>query len=807
MSLLADTTVNLARVQFATTSIYHFLFVPLTLGLGPIVATFQTLWLRTRDEAWLKLTHFFGTLFLINFAIGVATGLVQEFQFGMNWSVYSKFVGNVFGAPLAIEGLAAFFLESTFLGLWIFGWNRLPARLHLATLYLAVLGSWLSAYFILVANSWMQDPVGYKLVDGEAQLTSVWQLLSNDWALWAFGHTIFAGLTAGAAVVFGVCCWHLARGRSQALFTKAAKVALIVLVPVSLVNLWFGSHFGILVTELQPMKISASEAQWDDCQPCAFSLFQIGGFTQSDQTPSFSIQIPRMLSFLATGSFNGAVTGLNELNRQEEAKHGPGNYEPDGPDDLLEHARDGLRRVARRAGRGRRRVPAPAAAAREVAMVPVARRRHDVPAVRRGGGRVGAHRDGPPALDRAGPAEDGRRELARGRHELGRGQPRRLRLALRRAARPRHLPDAALRRPRAVRARRRRGGSRPAGGELLMDLVTVWFVLVAVLWSGYLMLEGFDFGVGMLLPFLPHDERERSVMLRTIGPVWDGNEVWLVTAGGAMFAAFPAWYATMFSGFYLALLLVLVFLILRVLSFEWRAKVTSPRWQAVWMWANAGSSFAVSFVWGVALASLLFGVPINSDGDFAGNLSDLFNAYTVTAGVAVVLVFVFHGATFLTLRTTGELCERAAHVARQFSIAAAAVGAVFLVWTVVVAVDHNDKGVFPPALPAALAIAAFLGAVLAVHTRRSGWAFVATASGVVLVVATLFTSLYPRVMVSSTDFGNSLTVDSASSAHYTLAVMSVVALIFVPLVLAYQGWTYYTFRQRVGGEPEAAEPA
>ena len=328
MIFSASTAVDLARAQFATTSIYHFLFVPLTLGLGPIVVVFQTAWHRTKNEQWLKLTHFFGTLFLINFAIGVATGLVQEFQFGMNWSVYSKFVGNVFGAPLAIEGLAAFFLESTFLGLWIFGWKRLSPRLHLATLWIAVIGTWLSAYFILVANSYMQDPVGYKIVDGQAQLTSVWALLSSRWALEAFVHTILAGLTCGAAVVFGVACWHFARGRNVELFRPAAKVALIVLVPVSCVNLWFGSHFGILVTRLQPMKISAAEAQWDDCQKCAFSLFQVGGFTKSDQTPSFSIEIPGLLSYLSTGSFNGKVTGLTELNNQYERMYGRGNYLP-----------------------------------------------------------------------------------------------------------------------------------------------------------------------------------------------------------------------------------------------------------------------------------------------------------------------------------------------------------------------------------------------------------------------------------------------------------------------------------------------
>src|SRR4029450_359951 len=207
MTVLALTTVDLARIQFATTSLYHFLFVPLTLGLAPLVAVMQTVWYRTGDERWLRLTRFFGALMLINCAIGVATGLVQEFQFGMNWSVYSEFVGDVFGAPLAIEGLAAFFLEATFLGLWIFGWNRLSPRVPLATLWIAVAGTWLSAYFILVANSWMQRPVGFKLTDGRAELTSVWQLLSNDFALWAFGHVILVGLTTGAGGVLGGACW------------------------------------------------------------------------------------------------------------------------------------------------------------------------------------------------------------------------------------------------------------------------------------------------------------------------------------------------------------------------------------------------------------------------------------------------------------------------------------------------------------------------------------------------------------------------------------------------------------------------
>jgi cytochrome bd ubiquinol oxidase subunit II len=340
-----------------------------------------------------------------------------------------------------------------------------------------------------------------------------------------------------------------------------------------------------------------------------------------------------------------------------------------------------------------------------------------------------------------------------------------------------------------------------------MDLQILWFCLIAVLWGGYFLLEGFDFGVGMLLPFVPRNEGERGAMLRTIGPVWDGNEVWLVVAGGATFAAFPAWYATMFSGFYLALLLILFFLIVRVVSFEWREKSESPRWRTTWMWANAGGSAGIALVWGIAFANLIQGVPLDSDHTYTGNLADLFTGYTVFAGLALVIVFAFHGANFLTLRTTGDLCERAQRAATTLAVPAVAAGAAFLIWTVVVAVDRNDKGVFPPVVPAVIGIAALVLAAFIVYLRRSGIAFAPTALGVVSAVATLFTSLYPRVMVSDPNFGNSLTVSNAASAHYTLVVLTVVAAIVTPLVLLYQGWTYYVFRARVTGDevesPEA----
>jgi cytochrome bd ubiquinol oxidase subunit II len=332
-----------------------------------------------------------------------------------------------------------------------------------------------------------------------------------------------------------------------------------------------------------------------------------------------------------------------------------------------------------------------------------------------------------------------------------------------------------------------------------MNLPNVWFVLIAVLWGGYFVLEGFDFGVGMLLPFLPRDERERSAMFESIGPVWDGNEVWLVVAGAATFAAFPAWYGTMFSGFYLALLLILFFLIVRVVSFEWREKSESPRWRRVWMWANAVGSTGIALIWGIGFSNLLQGVPLDSSGNYAGGFWNLFTGYPILGGIAFVLVFAFHGAIYLTLRTVGDLCERAHKASLRLAVPAVAVGAGYLIWTVAVAVDHNDKSVFPPVLPAAIAIAAFVLAAVFVYRRRSGIAFALSAVGTLGAVATLFTSLYPRVMVSNPDFANSLTVQNASSAHYTLAVMSVVAAICLPLVLIYQGWTYHVFRGRVGG--------
>jgi len=320
-------TVDLARWQFGFVSVNHFFFVPVTIGLAFLTALLQTAWYHNKQPEYLRLTRFFGTLLVINIAIGVVTGLVQEFQFGMNWSDYSRLVGNIFGAPLAMEGLAAFFLESTFLGLWLFGWDKLSRRVHLLTIWLVSLGTVLSAAFIMAANSWMQHPVGYQMVNGKPQLNDIWAVFTNPVFLWGYSKVILASLTTGAAIMLAVSAWQLRHHGDREAFTRSARLALIVLVPAILFTMLVGDELGVIEARYQPMKIAAAEAQWTTCQPCSFSLFQIGG-GNDDHTPTQILQIPHLLSLLATNSWNGKVIGLTPLQNQYSAKYGPGNYVP-----------------------------------------------------------------------------------------------------------------------------------------------------------------------------------------------------------------------------------------------------------------------------------------------------------------------------------------------------------------------------------------------------------------------------------------------------------------------------------------------
>ncbi|ASW55109.1 cytochrome d ubiquinol oxidase subunit II [Plantactinospora sp. KBS50] len=324
-----------------------------------------------------------------------------------------------------------------------------------------------------------------------------------------------------------------------------------------------------------------------------------------------------------------------------------------------------------------------------------------------------------------------------------------------------------------------------------MDLPTVWFLLIAVLFGGYFILEGFDFGVGMLLPVLGRDDRERRVLINTIGPVWDGNEVWLITAAGAMFAAFPAWYATLFSGLYLPLLLILLALIGRGVAFEYRHKRDDPAWKRRWDTAIVLGSTLPALLWGIAVANIVRGVPLHADGDYAGGPTDLLTPYALLGGLTTAALFLTHGAVFLALKTAGDIRRRAGRLAVRTGAAATALTAAFLAWTVTL-----HPGPATTALAAA-ATAALLAALAAARVRREGWAFTGTAAGIAFTVATLFTGLFPDVLPSTLDAAGTLTVHNAASGPYTLKIMTWVAAFFTPLVLAYQGWTYWVFRRRI----------
>jgi len=324
-------TLDFARIQFMVTTLFHFIFVPMSIGLALFVAICQTRWHRSGDEVWLRATRFWGKFLLISMAIGVVTGIVQEFQFGMNWSIYSRYVGDIFGAPLAMEGLVAFFMESTFIGLWIFGWNRLPRRVHLATIWLVAFATAMSAYFILAANSWMQHPVGYKInhATGHAQLTNIFSVLFNSTLLLAFPHTVLGALTTGGMLVVAICGFLLLRGKRSDVISRSLKMALPFTLAAVIATMAFGDGQGRLLIHQQPMKMAAAEDVYSTGQGQGFSIFSLGSFKENPgPTGTHSIRIPHLLSLIEDLSWNGTVDGIDQIQAAERKQYGPGDYVP-----------------------------------------------------------------------------------------------------------------------------------------------------------------------------------------------------------------------------------------------------------------------------------------------------------------------------------------------------------------------------------------------------------------------------------------------------------------------------------------------
>ncbi len=497
----------------------------------------QVLAYRRRDEVWERLTRFFGTLFLINFAMGVVTGIVQEFQFGMNWSNYSVFVGNIFGAPLAMEGLLAFFAESTFIALWMFGRDRLPPLAHTLSICVVSLGTIVSAFFILTANAWMQHPVGYRIVGGKAELTDFWAVLRND-TLWAeFSHTVLAAFVTGAMVVLGVSGWQLLRGRHVAAFTRSARLAAGVALVCTVLVMVTGDLLARLMETQQPMKMAAAEAVYRTQAGASFSLLTIGNLWRSPWAVSccFTPCSGSSTSCSCSAPPGAAsVTPANHVRPGSQASRPPPNW-------CTDHERTSSQPEHR------------------------------------------VVRPDRPAVDR-----------------LPRARGVRFR---RRCAQPGH----------------RAGRPGPAAGP----------------------------------------QRHRLGL--------DGNEVWLIVAAGATFAAFPVWYASLFSGFYLVLFVVLVALIVRGVSFEFRGHRDSARWRYGWDVTLAIGSLVPAFAWGVAFTDQVHGLPLSPSGLYLGGLPGLLAPVALVGGLASLAMFTAHGATFLSLKTAGPLAARAARVAALLS--------------------------------------------------------------------------------------------------------------------------------------------
>jgi cytochrome d ubiquinol oxidase subunit II len=334
-----------------------------------------------------------------------------------------------------------------------------------------------------------------------------------------------------------------------------------------------------------------------------------------------------------------------------------------------------------------------------------------------------------------------------------------------------------------------------------MDLNILWFVLIAVLYIGFFVLEGFDFGVGMLLPFLGKNDKERRLIINTIGPHWDGNEVWLLTAGGATFAAFPHWYATLFSGFYMALFLLLLALIIRAVAFEFRSKDENPKWRTLWDWGIFVGSLLPPLLLGVALANLVRVVPIDADMNYVGGFWNLLNPYALVGGLSSVALFVFYGAIYLSLKTPEDLMKRSRKMAGRSWLLAVILPVIFFVWTYFSPQGYARLGIAPALVPL-IAVVVVLLAGFFLRRGQMGWAFLMTAVSIAFSVATIFLVLFPRVMVSSLNEAYSLTIYNASSSPYTLKVMSIIAITLVPVVLIYQSWTYWVFRKRLTTESE-----
>ena len=796
--------VTLSRLQFALTAMYHFLFVPLTLGLALLLAIMESVYVMTGRTVWREATQFWGTLFGINFAMGVATGVTMEFQFGTNWAYYSHYVGDIFGAPLAIEGLMAFFLEATFVGLFFFGWKRLSKVQHLVVTWLVALGANFSALWILVANAWMQNPVGaaFNPQTMRMELTSFSEVLFNPVAQSKFVHTVSAGYVTGAMFVMSIAAYFILNRRHVDIARRSLTVAASFGLASALSVVVLGDESGYTAGENQKMKIAAIEAMWEtEPPPASFTVF---GFPDlKSETTKDEIRIPYLLGLIATRSLDKPVEGVKALVERSETRirNGMAGYQwlakegghPNAavPPELEASMRDvGHSLLVKRIRPDIEN--ATDAQIHEAAMstipdVPVlfwsfrimvalgfyfialfavafylsSKRRCGKPWFLRMvmyslplpwvaaelGWIVAEYGRQPWIID--GDDADVPRRLQHPRVEC-RGEPRGLRAVLQRARHHRCRADRQIcpHRPtgggrasshRRARASRAGAGAEPIGkAKAMFDYMTlrlIWWALLGVLLAGFAVLDGFDIGVAMLHPFVARNDAQRRVTLNAIGPVWEGNQVWFILGGGAVFAAWPPLYAVSFSGFYLAMLLVLIGFILRPVAIVFRGKREARGWRETWDWLFFVSGFVPALIFGVAFGNLLQGVPFHFDqtlrATYEGGLLGLLNPFGLLCGLVSVTMLAMQGAAWLSVKSEGDVAVRA----RRYG-ALAAILLVLLIsaaglWTMLGVEGYRIVGVIDhagPSNPLSKTVTREAGAWLD-NYRAYPWMIAAPAAG------------------------------------------------------------------------------
>jgi cytochrome bd ubiquinol oxidase subunit I len=828
--------VTLSRAQFALTIMFHYLFPPLSIGLGVLMVFMEGSYLVTKNPLYERMTHFWSRIFAVNFAMGVTTGLVMEFEFGTNWAAYSRYVGDIFGSALAAEGIFAFFLESGFLAVLVFGWGRVSAKMHFFATLMVSVGSIFSSVWIIIANSWQQTPAGFHIVgegtQARAEITDFWAMVFNPSSMPRLVHTLLGALILGAFFVMSISAYYVLKDRHLEFAKKSFRIALVagtigtVAIPIA------GHVQADLVSTTQPAKLAAFEGHYKTSNEGA-PMYLFGIPDTKEQRIKGGLAIPGGLSFLLHGNFSTPVKALDSFPEKDR----PPVFVPFLTYHLMVSMGMAMlflcalgcyhlfrtktlfeKKWLLRLFVGAVFAPFLANQAGWVS-AEVGRQPWIVYGLLRTTDAVSKVLHSEQVLGsivmfiliysllflvwvfvlntkiQHGPADHDEPKSAGDPPGSSAGQW--LDVAV-------GMADPAS--PSMTNVREKPKTSEHLASlltdsfalQVTMDIHIFWFVVLGILLAGYAVLDGFDLGVG-ILHLTVRTDQERRLFLNAIGPLWDGNEVWLVTFGGALFAAFPKAYATAFSGFYVPFMGLLFALIFRGVSMEFRSKRDSVRWRKAWDVAFFVSSFSATALFGIAVGNAIQGIPIAEDQEFYATLKVLLRPYPLLVGAFSVATCAMHGAIYLVLKTEGGLQQKLIRwVWRTFG----AFITLYMLTTIITLVQSPEVTRHFKEWPIAwvvvmLNVLAIANIPRALFHGKPGTAFVSSSATILALTFLFGIALFPNLLVSNIDPKFSLTIYNASSSIKTLNIMKLFAIIGFPLVATYTGIVYWVFRGKV----------